>query len=207
MRHLFFILLLFTYSLSFGQWSTSNKTVRDIGTPGSSQIVWDDIRFPATSVRQGALSKPDFDYDNLGLLFPQNDTTENTSHILQFDHDRADSTDIEPHVHWKQMNANAVVWEMIWRWYDNGDIIPATWSHSIATTDEFVYTSGTMAQITSFPMIEGDTLNGVSSIFECIFYRDDNVDGGAGSGDALGTEFDLHYQIDRPGSEEEYIKY
>ena len=39
-------------------------------------IQWDDFRFPATSSKLGANDKPDFDFTELGFLFPQNDTAE-----------------------------------------------------------------------------------------------------------------------------------
>ena len=37
---------------------------------------WDDLTGPLTRGLQGSADKPDFDYTNFGLLFPQNDTSE-----------------------------------------------------------------------------------------------------------------------------------
>lgn len=48
---------------------------------------WTDESFPATRQRQGATQKPDFDYTNMGLLFPQNDTDEIVYIIDQMDSD------------------------------------------------------------------------------------------------------------------------
>jgi len=54
-----------------------DQTIIDLRTRVAvGQGLWDDLRFPATATRQGALAKPDFDYTNIGLLFPQNDPTE-----------------------------------------------------------------------------------------------------------------------------------
>lgn len=167
---------------------------------------WDDLKAPFSSTRRGALSKPDFDYDNVGLLFPQNDTSEIVYAVMQFSHSRKASTDISPHIHWQQMNGNDVVWMMQYKWFDNGSVPPTAWTQLTESADVFTYTSGNLLQITEFPMIDGSGITGVSSIFLVKVWRDDNVDGGAGSGDALGWEFDLHYQKDQPASANEYSK-
>ena len=192
-----------------------NKLFRDADDNQIEQLlpiklldtVWDDLKAPFTSSRRGALSKPDFDYTNLGLLFPQNDDAEVTYAVMQFNHDRAPGSLISPHLHWQQMNSNAVVWKISYKWFDNGDAVPANWTDLTHNANIFTYTSGNILQISEFPEIAGAAIVGVSSIFLVKVYRDDNVDGGAGSGDALAFEFDIHYQIDTPGgSYDEYTK-
>ena len=167
---------------------------------------WDDLKAPFSTSKLGILDKPDFDYDNVGVLFPQNDTAEIVYSIMQFSHSRKNGTDINPHVHWQQMNANDVVWKMQYKWFENGTATPATWTQLTESTDAFTYTSGNLLQITAFPTIDGSGITSVSSIFQVKVWRDDNVDGGAGGGDALGFEFDLHYEKDQPASANEYSK-
>jgi len=167
-----------------------------------TNVVWDDLRFPATLIRQGATVKPDFDATELGLLFPQNDATEIAYIIGQFPHTRKNGSNIRPHVHWIQTSANEPVWKMDYRWYKNGEAPSGTWTTLTCDDPVFTYTSGSMLQICAFPEINGSSIDAVSSIIDIRLYRDDNVI----SGDVLLKEFDIHYQIDQIGSRQEFVK-
>ena len=114
---------------------------------------WDDIRFAFTLQRQGATGKPDFDYTNMGLLFPQNDAAEIVYIIGQMPHDWETSTDIYPHVHWVQTGATFPTWKLDYRIYDNGDDPTGSFTTIETSTGEFSYTSGSLAQISDFPAI------------------------------------------------------
>lgn len=170
--------------------------------------VWDDIIFPFTSTRIGANAKPDFDETNMGLLFPQNSTSEKVYIIAQMPHRWKEGSAIHPHVHWQQMNTNAVVWSMDYKMFNLGDTVPAdfaTITAPHATASVKPYASGSMQQLTSFPAIDctGKT---ISSMLLIKLYRNDNVDAGAGTGDALAFQFDIHYEIDSQGSDTLYTK-
>jgi hypothetical protein len=188
------------------------NTIRTIKCSGNPPIeytdtTWNDLKAPFTQVRLGALLKPDFDYTNMGLLFPSGDTSEIAYLIMQFDHEYKLGTDIYPHIHWQQMNSNAVVWKFDYKWFDEGDTTPAAWTTVTATGKAFTYTSGNLAQIETFDAIDGSGISGVSSLFLAKVYRDDVVDGGAGGSDALAWEFDIHYEVDTPGgSHSQYSK-
>ncbi len=52
------------------------------------QLRWTDLRFAGGRDKQGNTQKPDYDYTNLGLLFPQNDATEIAYLIAQAPHER-----------------------------------------------------------------------------------------------------------------------
>ena len=162
---------------------------------------WDDLRFPATTIRQGATTKPDFDTTNLGLLFPQNNTGEIAYIIGQFPHAMQVGSDIRPHIHFIQDSALEPIFKMEYRWYKNGDTPPA-FTTLTSGAGVFTYTSGDMLQIASFPMIDGSLIDTVSSILDVKLYRDDNIV----SGDVLVKEFDIHYQIDTFGSRQEFVK-
>lgn len=180
-------------------WKTSNPDASEIGGDG---IVWDDLKFPASRIRQGATQKPDFDITELGLLFPQNDSTEIAYVIAQFPHHMKLGTNIRPHIHFIQTSATTPTFKIDYRWYKNGDTIP---SFTTLTCDSYAFTypgSGSILQICSFPEIDGSAIDSVSSIMDVKIYRDDNNV----TGDVLVKEFDIHYQIDSLGSKQEFIK-
>ena len=167
------------------------------------RLAWDDMTFPSTRVRQGALLKPDFDYTNVGLLFPQNDPADKVYITDQFRHHtyKGDNAVIRPHVHWVQSQADVPVWKLDYRFHDNGSA-EAAWETTLVSASEvFTYVSGDLTQISIFPEIPIAGY-GTSALFDFILYRDDNVV----TGDVLMKSFDFHYQIDCFGSGGEYNK-
>ena len=169
----------------------------------ATTVGWDDLKAPATTIRQGATSKPDFDTTNMGLLFPQNDATEIAYIIMQFPHARKAGTDIKPHVHYLQSQATTPTFKIAYRWYDNNDDPTGSFTTVASTGSAFTYSSGDIAQIATFDAIDGSGITGVSSILEVKLYREDNDV----AGDILVKEFDVHYQIDQErGSRQEYTK-
>lgn len=167
------------------------------------QVMWDDLKFPFSKTKRGVTDKPDFDYTNVGLLFPQNDNTEKTYAIAQLPHAWKEGTIIHPHIHYIQDEAEIPVFKLDYRIYNNGDTVPdfTTLSTANGNGPVFSYTSGTILQIMGFPAIDMSGIR-ISAIMDIIVYRDDNVV----TGDVLGKEFDIHYQIDSNGSRHEYIK-
>jgi len=158
--------------------------------------VEEDLRFPATLVRLGALNKPDFDYTNVGLLFPQNDTSEVIYMNGQLPHayaqhprDMLGGTPIIPHVHFIQTSSAVPVFKLAYKWYNNGEVVPANFT-TITTNALFAAYpgSGNFGQIALFPAIDG-TGKKASSVLHMKVWREDNVV----AGDALVTEFDIHY--------------
>ena len=168
--------------------------------------VWDDIRAPFTQTKRGALDKPDFDYTNIGLLFPQNDDAEIVYIIFQIPHNYKLGTNIYPHIHWQQMNANNVVWKMEYKWFNPGGLVPGGFTAATATTRRYTWAAGNLHQYDGWTAISGAGITEISSMFLVKVFRDDNVDAGAGSGDALAFEYDIHYEIDTLGSKREFIK-
>jgi len=169
-----------------------------------SDYVYDDLTYPSTRVRQGANNKPDFDYTNVGLLFPQNSTDEKVYITEQFRHRKVASSPVYLHLHYVQDEAEVPVFKVDYRFTANGTA-PGDFT-TISTADGdgpvFTYASGAIHQILPFPVTEGVDTNSsaVSTIFDFILYRDDNVV----TGDVLLKSFDLHYAIDRLGSDELY---
>lgn len=168
--------------------------------------VWDDISFPVTSVKRGATDKPDYDYTNIGLLFPQNDTAEKIYFTAQMSHRKKMNSPVHLHIHYIQSSATQPVFVAQYKSYDNGDAVPGAWT-TIKTNDTggkqgiFSYTSGSMLQIASFPEIV-ITDEGVSRNIDVILYRDDNVV----TGDVLVKFVDMHFEMDTLGSRQEFVK-
>lgn len=165
------------------------------------QEAHDDLFFPLTQTRVGANAKPDFDYTNLGLLFPQNDATEIAYLIVQIPHAWKEGTDIEPHIHWRQTGATLPTWKLEYVWFNNGAAVPTEWTTLTADTGVFTYASGSLAQISSFGMINGAGKT-ISSMLLLKLYRQDD----AVTGDVLAYQFDIHFERDSLGSPQRYSK-
>jgi hypothetical protein len=168
----------------------------------ADDVQWDDLRFPATQTRRGSNELPHFDFENIGFLFPQNDATEKIYIIAQMPHAYKIGTNIRPHIHFAQDEAELPVFKIEYKWYDNGAEIPAAYTPLVQNAVAFSRVSGNILQIAKFPEIDGSGITGVSSILDIRVYRDDNVV----SGDVLYKEFDIHYRIDSNGSNDEYQK-
>jgi len=191
-----------TYQLNKSGAQVDRDLAEGLDNQPKEDLVWDDLKAPASTIRQGATLKPDYSTAENGLLFPQNDDTEIAYIVLQFPHERKNGSDIKPHVHFIQDSADIPVFKIDYRWYKNGDTVPATWTTLSTSSLVFTYTSGNMLQIAAFPDIDGSSVDTVSSILDIKLYRDDNVV----TGDVLLKEFDVHYQIDQMGSRTEYVK-
>lgn len=162
---------------------------------------WDDLRFPFTQHKLGANAKPDFDETNVGLLFPQNDTSEKVFIIGQLPHGYLEGSSLTPHIHWQQSANTAVTWKLDYKWFNGGDAIPANFTTITANTNLFSYSSGNLHQKSFFPIIDGVGKR-ISSILLMKIYRDDNTT----TGDVLSFEFDIHFQSSTSGSKYEYKK-
>lgn len=162
---------------------------------------WEDLRFPFTQLRQGALAKPDFDETNVGLLFPQNDATEKIFIVAQMPHSYQEGTAIYPHVHWQQSANTAVIWKLDYKWFNGGDAVPASFTTISTSSGLFTYSSGNLHQKTFFDSIDG-TGKRISSMLLMKVYRDDNTT----TGDVLGFEFDIHYKSNTSGSRSQSSK-
>lgn len=164
--------------------------------------VWDDLRYPFTESKLGTLDKPDFDYTNLGLLFPQNDATEKVYIIAQLSHAIKNLSEIRPHIHWIQSQASFPTWKMDYRIYSQGSTVPGGFNTVSVNTGVFTYPgSGSILQISIFPTID-ISIYGLSAMIDIIIYRDDNVV----TGDVLAKEFDIHAEFDSLGSRQEFTK-
>ena len=165
------------------------------------------MRFPATGNRVdvggGVL---DFNYPEKGIDFPSTATSadNNSLHIIaQIPHSWVEGSSLYPHLHWIQNQNEPVAWEMSYRWYNNNEIVPSSYSSTEVIKTVFPYVSNNLLQISTFPILSGTGMK-ISSFLDIKISRvgvNDNY-----TGDALYKEFDVHFQSDLPGSRQEFIK-
>ena len=165
--------------------------------------VWDDIRVPATRIRQGASLKPDFNLTDLTLDF--DDSSDETIYInIQMPHDWKIESDINPHIHWIQNQDQNIPWKFEYRWQLNNTTTTTAWTTIALDTLAFTYTSGSLNQISEPSSMITPTGVTISAIMQIKITRDVSED--SYSGDAQIYEFDVHYQRDTLGSKDEFVK-
>lgn len=187
-----------------GKWAPSYSRFRLANTS------WDDLKFPATAINPpGQASDPDFDTTNGTWLFDAA-TTEVVFLIAQMPHAWAEGTAISPHVHWyKTTSASGdVMWQLDYKIFPIGEVGDAAFT-SLTVTDTVAGTPDTdtaqMHLISSFSDIDmtGQTLS------TCLLLKLSRVGGNAADtygADAALIEFDIHFEIDSLGSDEEFVK-
>lgn len=182
---------------------TNKLTITNNGTLllSGCATTWDDFRVPLTQTKQGATAKPDFDYTNVGYLFPQNDPDEILYIIAQMPHTWKEGSDIGPHVHWRQTANQNAVFKISYAWTNNGSPISA-FSTYVMDQPEFSFSSGSLMQLSAGSALISGVGKTLSSMLMIKLYREDNVY----TGDALVYDFDIHYEKDSLGSNEEYNK-
>jgi len=161
---------------------------------------WDDLTFPASQIKLGATSKPDYDFTELSLLFPYSDSTELIVANVQIPHKWKSGTSIYPHVHWVQPGANDTAEFILkYRWTDMGETVGSYTRIETTVCTYYAYSSGDLHQLAIFPAISGSGHTG-SSILDIILFRKEDV---GLNGDIEVKNFDIHFEIDKPGSSSE----
>ena len=166
---------------------------------------WIDLKTPLTRSSQGALDKPDYSTVDLGLLFPQNKDSEIAYLEQQADHGIVKGAVLKSHVHYFQDGDEQPTYKMDYRLIGNGKSVPSSFT-TLSTADNekgvFDYIGSKMLQIAAFPDILIPDDIGLSYFIDIKLYRDDNDV----TGDVLTKQFDIHVQIDKPGSDTEFLK-
>jgi hypothetical protein len=178
------------------------KELEDKVPEEDAPVTWDDLNFPLNLSRRGNRTKPDYDDENLGFLFPRDDTSEYIDFIVQMPHAWKEGSEINPHVHIQQDQALQGVFKIEYIWYNIGDPIPDIWEELVLDQYAIDYVSGNIAQILEPAAKLDGTGKRISSILKIRLYRDDDVY----VGDLFADQFDIHYQLDSNGSIEEYVK-
>ena len=158
-------------SLKIGTDSTNYLEINSQGElrlEGNSSV-WDDLLQPATTGRQGANVKPDFNYDDITVDFPRNDINEILYFNIQMPHEWKEGSTIFPHVHFLQNQNNNPTFKINYRWAKLTESFPAWATYTIANL-VFPYTSGTVHQIVYGNNGIPGTGKGLSSILQVKLY-------------------------------------
>jgi hypothetical protein len=175
------------------------------GTTLTQPIGWDDLTTSALSAFQQGLTDI-VDDDTLGGKSFKTSATTNSANdhltfIFQTPHSRKKDSDMHPHLHFMQTNADQTnCWFIYYRVMPLGSN-NVTYAFSGAGSNELTYTSGTMHQLCNFPVLNGTNVT-ISSKIVIKLHRD----GSKGTGAITATDFDIHVQKDGLGSDEEYEK-
>jgi hypothetical protein len=130
---------------------------------------------------------------------------------VQMPHAWKEGTDIHPHLHWmKTTNGTGnVVWRLEYRWVPIGEVMDATWKESIrANTMPVTPDSNTAFKhlMTEFDDISGQGKQ-LSDMLLILLSRNANTAADTYTGASAFLEFDIHYEVDRLGSQTaEYVK-
>lgn len=173
-------------------------------------VYWEDLRFPATAINPpGLASDPGFDTTNGGFLFDAAGT-ELLFLVAQLPHAYKPGTGLKPHVHWQKTTSAAgnVLWRLEYKMCRIGEVMDADFTAidaaaSVAGTPDT--NTADKHLISSFTEIDGALLD----ISDMLLLKLSRI--GADGADTYGAdarflEFDIHYQRNSPGSDEEYDK-
>lgn len=170
-----------------------------------TEIQWDDLRYPAAGINPpGALSDPTRDTSDGRLAFSP--TADNVIAVqVQMPHAWLEGSSIRPHIHWSPTSANTgnVKWQMQYKIADINGAFPAGW-----TTDTVLQAGAGVSdqhQIVSFAPIDMTGLH-LSCMLLMLVYRLGSDPADTYTGDAKLNEFDIHFQQNALGSNEEFYK-
>ena len=175
-----------------------------------SDTYWDDLRVPLTNTRINPVNtEPDFEDRGDGLFAWGFDADSDSAYVLNYTaqgaHTRADSTDEEGHFHWcpDGTNTGSVLWRLVYSMANVGGewtTIDTLWALDPADGTALKY------QLIDFGTLLGsDTMRISHGIIGHVSRIGEDARD-TYTGTAYGIELDFHYQIDSPGSREEYIK-
>lgn len=196
------------------QWSGSNS----FDEISYSDTYWDDLRVSANTVKvQGESNNPTWDtlVGNLQMLWFDKNTMEQVFFEIQLPHRYKVGSNISPHVHWvPKANGGAghvVSWGLEYVWASIGETFSGTSTTIYGNAHTPSADTSVIANrhyLTSLTDIIG-TGKGFSSMLICRLFR--NATGGGDSADTYDDdagllEFDVHFEIDSPGTREEFIK-
>lgn len=138
------------------------------------------------------------------------------SMTIQMSHRWKTGTVVYPHLHWQQTAAAMPNFGISWLWETNGALLATSWTRVAHTENAYEWTTGTLNQITKFGSITPPEGAGLSDLLLIQIWRDVANEstlftGGAEvdvnvQDNADAYSFDIHFEIDSAGSDEEYTK-
>lgn len=175
---------------------------------------WDDLRLSGSAARVG-VTAPSVDAfgpsGSLRTLRFEEGHHDEIYFEIQMPHAWREGSNIYPHVHWSPVTTEAgnVVWQLDYTWANINDAFPAP---TTMTTDATA--AGGTAWVHKLSQFKDGSSNeyidGAGKLLSSMLVLRLHRDAGAGSDtlteDVAFLEFDIHYEIDSFGSDEEYIK-
>lgn len=168
---------------------------------------WDDLVNDASKIRVQGTVNITVDENNNGLNFTTGATTNLTDdHLwltIQMPHGWNTNTSISPHIHFIQTATDQTnMWLLRYKATKLGDTVPADWTVLETTSNQFTYSAGSINQVAEFTNHISAAELGISALLDVKIYRF----GTRGTGTVLLKQFDIHYQRDSFGSNDEYSK-
>jgi len=172
--------------------------------------VWDDLRFPASSVKGGgAFDTTPIAYKS-GIVeaFSTGPNNESVQFIAQLPHGYKEDSNLIFHIHWviptsgAGLGAENVKWDFTYSWANLNDSFPVATSATVTVDVQAISADDHM--LTDVVEISGIGKK-ISSILICSLTRDVGVANDYGD-DAYFTEADFHYKINTIGSRSELEK-
>ena len=175
-----------------------------------NMTAFDDLKFPSTGINPpGAVDDPDRD-TSTGLLVFDSSKTETVAMVVQLSHSWKEGSDLFPHVHWMKSSSASgdVVWQLEYKWAPIGEVADASWT----TLSSYTLAGGTIDTNTEDKHLItplGTITSTGKQISDMIMMKLSRVGGDANDtygADAQLLEFDIHFEVDSFGSNQEYIK-
>jgi hypothetical protein len=191
-------------------WSEPGAEWLTVFTDTYEDAFWEDIIAPVTSILIGVGAGTAADRDTDGSLLFATGADEEAFIYLQMPHKYKLGTNIVPHVHWSKTTSAGgdVCWRIDYECRDIGEAFSgtSTVSMSYAEDDNDTAEVHALATVTGFD----PAISALSAICKFRLWRDVSGDGGTCTDDygedARLLEFDVHYQMDRPGSLSQFVK-
>jgi len=168
--------------------------------------IWDDIQNSLVGRSLSSTAgKVDYDWAENAISFdPSGDIDVQNDCVifnLQMPHARKDGTAVRLHMHWEQIDAVAREFTVRYRVQEQGAAKQASWTDAvvdITASPAFVYSSGTLNQITGLVNI---TVPDLSDVVQFRVTRTDAI-----ANPIRVTFIDAHIEMDSEGSRQEYVK-
>lgn len=167
--------------------------------------LWDDLRFPATAINPpGAASDPDWDVTDGGWLFDPG-STEVLYLVAQLPHTWIEGSTLKPHVHWEKSTSAAgnVLWQLRYEWSSIGQVRSTLTTLNASTPEISDQDTADLHAITPLGDIDG-TGRGISDMLMMRLERVGGNPADTYDADVRLLEFDIHFQIGRIGTEEQF---
>lgn len=183
-----------------------------VGRLRYSPPYWDDIRIAAISTRLLGYNDPplvklvDNGLGSTGIITYgfSNLVEQELGFWLQIPHGWKLGTDLHPHVHWCRTSAGigGVVWGLEFSWAEIGGIFPQS---SIVLASDTTGSAALEHRVISFPTMP-IAISTVSAMIGCRIFRQVSNPSDTYAASAALLEIDFHFELDAPGSRQEYTK-